>query len=74
MLPVLKDNTQPLLGHLLSSSLEPAGQKKKQIIQKNKQSFKRPFLICMLYLRSPGSWKIFLDYLYPKYDDFTLNN
>lgn len=29
MLPVLKDNTQPLLGHLLSSSLEPAGQKKK---------------------------------------------
>lgn len=26
MLPVLKDNTQPLLGHLLSRSLEPAGQ------------------------------------------------
>lgn len=26
MLPMLKDNTQPLLGHLLSRSLEPAGQ------------------------------------------------
>lgn len=73
MLPVLKDNTQPLLGRLLSSSLEPEGQKKKTD-NPEKQSFKRPFLIWMLYLRSPGSWKTFLDCLYPKYDDFTLNN
>lgn len=27
MLPLFKDNTQPLLEHLLSRSLEPAGQK-----------------------------------------------
>lgn len=37
MLPLFKDDTQPLVGHLLSRSLESAGQKV-QIIQKNKQN------------------------------------
>lgn len=73
MLPVLKDNTQPLLGRLLSSSLEPAGQKKKTDNPEKQTKFQKT-LSHMNVVFEKYSWKTFLDCLYPKYDDFTLNN
>lgn len=70
MLPLLKDNTQLLLRHLLSRSLEPAGQKEntgnKEGQTNLKKTNKKPktkqrlFLICMCHLRSLGRRKIII--------------
>lgn len=56
MLPLFKDNTQLVLGHLLSRSLEPTGQKENTgNPEKQTKNLKNPFFL--IYVVFKKSWQ-----------------
>lgn len=57
MLPLFKDNTQPLLGDLLSRSLEPAGQKENTGNPEKQTNFFKKTTLSHMYVAFKKPWQ-----------------